>query len=86
MELSELLPHIGGIADEITLVRSMTTDSVDHEAALRCIHTGKVLAGRPVLEGPLATPMRGHMPVFNYLNRDEATDVYLYLSAYPPQQ
>ena len=46
----------------------------------------KVLAGRPVLEGPLATPMRGHMPVFNYLNRDEATDVYLYLSAYPPQQ
>lgn len=47
---------------------------------------GKVLAGRPVLEGPLAIPMRGHMPVFNYLNRDEATDVYLYLSAYPPQQ
>jgi hypothetical protein len=47
MELSELLPHTGSIADEITLVRSMTTDSVDHEAALRCIHTGKVLAGRP---------------------------------------
>lgn len=47
MELSELLPHTGKIADELTLVRSMTTDSVDHEAALRCIHTGKVLAGRP---------------------------------------
>jgi hypothetical protein len=47
MEISELLPHIGGIADEITLIRSMTTDSVDHEAALRCIHTGKVQAGRP---------------------------------------
>ena len=25
----------------------MTTESVDHEAALRLIHTGKVLAGRP---------------------------------------
>ena len=46
----------------------------------------KVVAGRPVLEGPLALPARGHMPVFTYLNRDEVADVYLYLSAYPPQQ
>ncbi|MFO0953850.1 MAG: DUF1501 domain-containing protein [Isosphaeraceae bacterium] len=45
--LSELLPHTGAIADEITLVRSMSTESVDHEAALRLIHTGKILAGRP---------------------------------------
>ena len=49
MELSELLPAIGGIADDITLVRSMRTDSVDHEAALRVIHTGKIFPGRPVL-------------------------------------
>lgn len=47
MELSELIPHMGGIADEITLVRSMTTDSVDHEAALRVIHAGKTFPGRP---------------------------------------
>lgn len=45
--LSELLPHTGRISDEITLVRSMTTESVDHETALRLIHTGKVQAGRP---------------------------------------
>src|SRR5207253_856829 len=45
--LSELLPHTAGIADEITLVRSMTTESVDHETALRLIHTGKIQAGRP---------------------------------------
>ena len=45
--LSELVPHISRIADDLTLVRSMTTESVDHEAALRLIHTGKVLAGRP---------------------------------------
>lgn len=49
MELSEILPHTAGIADEITLVRSMATESVDHEAALRLIHTGKIFAGRPVL-------------------------------------
>jgi hypothetical protein len=48
MELSELLPHTAAIADDITLVRSMTTDSVDHEAALRVIHSGKAFAGRPV--------------------------------------
>jgi hypothetical protein len=47
MEMSELLTHTGGIADEITLVRSMSTESVDHESALRLIHSGKFLAGMP---------------------------------------
>jgi len=46
----------------------------------------KVVVGRPVLEGPLAMPMRGHMPVFNYLSPDEAADVYFYLLTYPPQE
>jgi hypothetical protein len=48
MELSNLLPHTAAIADDITLVRSMMTDSVDHEAALRVIHAGKTFPGRPV--------------------------------------
>lgn len=47
IELSELLPHTADIADDLTLVRSMTTESVDHEAALRLIHSGKIQAGRP---------------------------------------
>jgi len=47
VELSELLPHTAGVIDEATLVRSMVSDSVDHEAALHCIHTGKTFAGRP---------------------------------------
>ncbi|MGN6133134.1 MAG: DUF1501 domain-containing protein, partial [Aureliella sp.] len=47
MELSELLPHLGSVADDITLIRSMTTPAVDHEAALRCIHTGRRDAGFP---------------------------------------
>lgn len=49
MELSELLPHTARIADDITLVRSMSTESVDHEAALRMFHSGKpLIPGRPV--------------------------------------
>jgi hypothetical protein len=47
VELSELLPRTAKIVDDITLVRSMKTDSVDHEAALRVIHSGKIFAGRP---------------------------------------
>jgi hypothetical protein len=47
IELSELLPHTAGIIDDVTLVRSMATDSVDHEAALRIIHTGKFFPGKP---------------------------------------
>src|SRR5438552_7177500 len=39
MDFSELLPHTAAIADDITLVRSMTTESVEHEAALRTIHS-----------------------------------------------
>lgn len=47
--LSELLPHLGRCADDITLVRSMSTESVDHESALRLIHGGKFFAGLPTL-------------------------------------
>src|SRR5438132_945937 len=39
---------LGRSADDLTMVRSMTTESVDHESALRLIHTGKFQAGRPV--------------------------------------
>lgn len=47
IELSELLPHTAGIADDITLIRSLTTESVDHESALRLINSGKFQAGFP---------------------------------------
>jgi len=50
MLLSELLPHTASIADEITLVRSMSTESVCHETALRIAHSGHPLAtDRPSL-------------------------------------
>jgi len=44
MLLSELLPQTASIADEITLVRSMTTESVCHETALRIAHSGHPIA------------------------------------------
>jgi hypothetical protein len=47
MELCELLPHTARVADELTLIRSMNTESVDHESALRLIHSGRFLGGMP---------------------------------------
>lgn len=46
----------------------------------------KVTRGEPVREGPLALPVRGHMPAFTYLKPDEVADAYLYLSKYPPKR
>lgn len=47
MELSELLPHHARIADDICLVRSMTTEAINHDPAITFFQTGAMLAGRP---------------------------------------
>jgi mono/diheme cytochrome c family protein len=44
----------------------------------------KVTSGAPIVMGTPPSPHRGRMPVFSYLTREEAADVYLYLSSYPP--
>ncbi len=49
MEISELLPHIGSVADELCLVRSMFSDNNNHPQGMRCLNTGKVFPGRPTL-------------------------------------
>jgi hypothetical protein len=49
MEISELLPAIGSVADEICLVRSMHGDNNNHPQAMRCLNTGKIFPGRPAL-------------------------------------
>jgi hypothetical protein len=47
VEMSELVPHIGAIADEICLVRSMQTDAVNHAPAQILMNTGSQQFGRP---------------------------------------
>jgi mono/diheme cytochrome c family protein len=44
----------------------------------------KVTKGAPLWMGSPALLCRGRMPVFYYLGEEEAADVYLYLSLYPP--
>jgi Protein of unknown function (DUF1501) len=47
MELSEVLPHTGAIADELCLIRSMQTDAVNHAPGQILMNTGSQLFGRP---------------------------------------
>ncbi len=47
MELSDLIPHIGSIADDICLVRSMHTDQFNHVPGQLMMNTGSPIMGRP---------------------------------------
>jgi Protein of unknown function (DUF1501) len=49
MALSELLPGLGAIADDITLIRSMQTGVNNHGQSINALNTGRIAAGRPVL-------------------------------------
>jgi hypothetical protein len=46
-ELSELLPHLGSVADDICIVKSMTTDAINQDPAHMFMNTGSQIAGRP---------------------------------------
>ena len=45
--MSELLPHMGTIADEICIINSMQTEAINHDPAVTFFQTGSQLAGRP---------------------------------------
>jgi hypothetical protein len=49
IELSELLPGLAEVVDDITLIRSMRTAVNNHEQSIRALHSGRILLGRPVL-------------------------------------
>jgi len=49
MELSELIPHMGSIADDITLIRSMRTGVNNHGQSIRAMNTGTTVAMQPTL-------------------------------------
>jgi len=48
-EISELLPHLARIADDITIVRSMSTDAFNHAPGQILMNTGSQQFGRPSL-------------------------------------
>ena len=46
-EICSLFPQIGSVIDDICLIRSMTTDAINHDPAHMFMNTGSQIAGRP---------------------------------------
>jgi hypothetical protein len=46
-ELSEALPYLAKVADDITIIKSMMTDAINHAPAQIFMNTGSVQFGRP---------------------------------------
>lgn len=47
--VSELLPHLARIVDDVTVVRSMHTDVNNHVQSIHALNTGRIVSGHPVL-------------------------------------
>ncbi|MDZ4861349.1 MAG: DUF1501 domain-containing protein, partial [Candidatus Hydrogenedentes bacterium] len=45
--ISEIFPHISGIADDICIVRSMQTEQINHDPANTFMNSGTSISGRP---------------------------------------
>jgi hypothetical protein len=46
-EICELFPHIGSVADELCIIRSMRTEAINHDPAHTFMNTGTTISGRP---------------------------------------
>ena len=45
--ICNLFPHIGSVADDIAVIRSLTTDAINHDPAHTLMNTGTTISGRP---------------------------------------
>jgi hypothetical protein len=46
-EISEVFPHLGSVADELCIIRSLHTDQINHDPAHTVMNTGTSISGRP---------------------------------------
>ena len=45
--VSELLPYTSGIVDDVTFIRTLYTEAINHDPAITLMQTGTQIAGRP---------------------------------------
>ncbi|MEZ6038257.1 MAG: DUF1501 domain-containing protein [Planctomycetota bacterium] len=81
LRMSELLPELGSVADDLLLIRSLQTDHVLHEAAMTILFTGTQLLGRPSWGAWTSYALgdqKGNLPEFVVLlsNPDPATPLH----------
>ncbi|MCA9262914.1 MAG: DUF1501 domain-containing protein [Planctomycetales bacterium] len=46
-EISDALPHVASVADELCIIRSMKTNAINHDPAHTFMNTGTTISGRP---------------------------------------
>ena len=46
-QMCSLFPHMGSIADDVCIVRSMWTEQINHDPAHTIMNTGSIIPGRP---------------------------------------
>ena len=46
-QICELFPHIGSVADDLCIIRSMQGEQINHDPAHTLMNTGSIIAGRP---------------------------------------
>jgi hypothetical protein len=69
--VSELIPHMARMVDDIAIVRSMHTEAINHEPAITFIQTGNMNAGKPCIGSWVAYglgSMNQELPSFVVLN------------------
>ena len=48
-EIAEIFPHLGSVADELCIVRSLKTEAINHDPAHTFMNTGTTISGRPAM-------------------------------------
>jgi hypothetical protein len=83
MMLSELLPHIGKVADDLCLIKSMHTEAINHDPAITFFQTGNQQPGRPSIGSWLsyglgceAENLPGFVVLLNHNSYDQAQPIY----------
>jgi hypothetical protein len=46
-QICELFPHIGSVADDVCIIRSMMGEQINHDPAHTLMNTGSIITGRP---------------------------------------
>lgn len=65
--LSELLPHLGEVADDVCFIKSMHTEAINHDPAVTYLQTGHQQPGRPSMGSWLSYGLgseNGNLPAF----------------------
>jgi hypothetical protein len=65
--ISDLLPNTAKMVDDLTIIKSMNTDAINHEPAIMLLNTGNMNAGKPCLGSWLSYglgSMNDNLPTF----------------------